>query len=86
MTSCRQRRRIFELLGKGSAWLHQPVEEWEQCQDYRDVASFLKDLKVVNDAAERSIKDVTDHRDIAQDSQYREDNSSCFQQLSSRHA
>ena len=65
--------RIFELLGKGSAWLHQPVEEWEQCQDYRDVASFLKDLKVVNDAAERCIKDVTDYRDIAQDSQYRED-------------
>ena len=47
--------------------------DWLDNEDYTLMKDTIKDLKVVNDAAEPCIKDITEYRDSAQESQYRED-------------
>ena len=63
---------LFRLLNLGTAWLDRPVREWMQDPEYRRAKDFLSDLKVVNDAAERCNKDVTEYADMARDSAHRE--------------
>ena len=55
------------------AWLTLPVHTWEQNHEYLRLQSFLSDLEVVNDAAERCIKDIQDYRNVANDSIHREE-------------
>ena len=47
--------------------------DWLDNEDYTLMKDTIKDLKVVNDAAERCIKDITEYRDWAQDTQHPED-------------
>ena len=58
---------LFKLLGKDGAWLNLPVEEWDENIDYTQMCSVIQDLAVVNDTAERSVKDVEEFANSARD-------------------
>ncbi len=79
---------LFHLLNAGTEWLHRPVRSWEDCPEYKRVGDFLGDLSVVNDAAERCVKDITEYAEMARDSAHRErillvvnDHRNVFQEL-----
>ena len=38
------------------SWLEQPVDQWEQYYDYRELHVCINKFKVVNDTAERMVK------------------------------
>lgn len=59
---------LFNKLNASGHWLQKDVADWEN-----DMEACLKDLKVVNDLAERCIKDIQEYADQARDSQYQED-------------
>ena len=63
---------FFWLLRIGTNWLAQPVSRWKNDPEYIRVRDWLKELKVVNDCAERCIKDITEYANAAQDSQHRD--------------
>lgn len=65
--------KLWDLLGKGREWLQMPVAQWQQSQDYQRAESFVLGLKVVNDAAERCIRSISDYAAATNDSYYRED-------------
>ena len=64
---------LFHLLQVGSHWLRLPVRVWSTDLEYVRIRDFLKDLQVVNDCAERCIKDINDYRNQTTDAEYRED-------------
>ena len=53
-------------------WMQLPVEYWALMSGYRKVESFVNNLQVINDAAERGIKLVTDYKDMTRDSSRQE--------------
>ena len=42
-------------------WLNDNPDTWGQNPDYLHLQSFVEEVKVVNDAAERAVKDVQDY-------------------------
>ncbi len=62
---------IFELLGSYGAWLTLPCPQWDGNAEYDRMFSIVKHLEVVNDVAERSIKDIQDYANAAQDGAHR---------------
>ena len=50
---------LFETLGVNK-WLKTPVQTWEENEDYLKAMNFLKNIRVVNDVAERGVKLVQD--------------------------
>ena len=63
---------IFEKLNAVGDWLQLEVNDWSKDDEYQRMRSYLSDLKVVNDLAERCIKDIQEYADLAKDSVYRE--------------
>ena len=52
---------VFHLLEVSPAelvWLEFPASTWEHYESYRSLRDYLQDMEVVNDAAERAVKDV----------------------------
>ena len=47
---------VFDILGLQGDWLVKPVTEWEESPDYLTLKTYIENLKVVNDTAERGIK------------------------------
>ena len=45
-------------MGMNGDWLRNEVSEWENNELYIYLKTSLSDLKVVNDVAERCIKDI----------------------------
>ena len=64
---------LFNKLNANGVWLQMDVSDWESDAEYIRMKACLRDLKVVNDLAERCIKDIQEYADLAKDSQYRED-------------
>ena len=64
---------LFHILNANGVWLQRDVDEWDSDVEYTRMHACLRDLKVVNDLAERCIKDIQEYADLAKDSQYRED-------------
>ncbi len=62
---------LFELLESDGAWLALPPNQWPANQDYQSMASVVHHLQVVNDGAERSIKDIQEYADTARDGRHR---------------
>ena len=54
-------------------WLHKDVEMWKDDSEFQKMLLVLKDIEVVNDLAERCVKDVETYANLAKDSKYRED-------------
>ena len=64
---------IFDKLAGIGNWLRLNVDQWDSDPEYLRLREVLLDLKVVNDLAERCVKDVQDYAKLARDSKYRED-------------
>ena len=58
---------LFHTLDNDSEWLTLPVAEWAGNPDYSSFCESVRYIKVVNDCAERSIKDVTEYVNYARD-------------------
>ena len=52
---------IFEALNIKKDWLVKPINEWENDESFCEMKSFVENLLVTNDAAERGIKLVSDY-------------------------
>ena len=61
----------FSLLGASHEWLHLPLDQWVQDDDFNSMSNIMADMAVTNDAAERVFKDVTECSDAARDGQMR---------------
>ena len=48
-------------------WLDQPPLTWINVPSYQYLRTFCKDLRVVNDLAERAVKDVQDFAQMTRD-------------------
>ena len=48
---------LFHLIDADTQWLSEPVETWHQIPAYLDQRDFCRHIEVVNDCAERAIKD-----------------------------
>lgn len=55
----------FNLLGNDGGWLGLPPDQWEANAEFQQMASTLRNMAVVNDAAERGVKDVQDYANAA---------------------
>ncbi len=64
---------LFELLQTDGAWLGLPPRQWSANQDYAAASSIIHHLQVVNDGAERAIKDIQEYSDSARDGGHRGD-------------
>ena len=51
---------LFERLNIDVEWLTKPVDQWDLDPDYQLAHKFVRTVKVVNDAAERGIKLISD--------------------------
>ena len=63
---------LFELLGNTGNWLQLPVDQWVFDNQYLDMKNTVNRIEVVNDAAERTVKDVQDYANAARDGGRRE--------------
>ena len=82
---------LFNKLRARGDWLQMDVDQWDSNVEFTRMKNCLEDLKVVNDLAERCIKDIQEYADLAKDSQYQEDilivatdHRAAFQDLSKR--
>lgn len=63
---------VFDLLGSNGEWLTLPPAQWNTHAEYLSMREVLTNLAVVNDAAERGVKDIQDYANIARDGTCRE--------------
>ena len=63
---------LFHLLDCEGDWLNLPPGQWDQSQEFNMMANIVKNIAVVNDAAERGVKDIQEYADAAQDGSCRE--------------
>ena len=54
---------LFNLMSLNVGWMYLPPAQWPGDGDYNRFQNTMTNLKVVNDAAERAVKDVTDFAD-----------------------
>ena len=52
---------LFHLIEADTQWLSEPVDTWNQIPAYLDQKDFCRHIEVVNDCAERAIKDCQDY-------------------------
>ena len=55
---------LFDELKLGKDWLYKPVTEWGKNENFCEMKSFIENLKVTNDCAERGVKLISDYADI----------------------
>lgn len=63
---------LFHKLDADGAWLADEVELWKYDAEYIGILNTLHDLKVVNDLAERCVKDVEEFRNASKDPEHRD--------------
>jgi hypothetical protein len=51
---------LFQSLNISSGWLAKQVEQWSSDPDFQIAENFVRSVKVVNDAAERGVKLISD--------------------------
>ena len=47
-----------------SNWLEQPVDSWDNSDDFQTAKTFVSTVNTTNDLAERAIKTATDYAQI----------------------
>jgi hypothetical protein len=55
---------LFRVLNVNTNWLAKPVQEWPSDPDFVLAEQFVRTVKVVNDAAERGVKLISDFATI----------------------
>ena len=63
---------LFHLVDIDCGWLQDDPETWDANADYVHFKSFCQDMLVVNDAAERAVKDVQEYAHITRDPAHRD--------------
>lgn len=58
---------FFDLVNANTQWLNDDPSTWPNNPQYLHLQEFCKDMQVVNDAAERGVKDVTDYARMSRD-------------------
>ena len=58
---------FFHLAGLDPAWLQFPVQQWDTSQGYQSFKLYVSSMNVVNDAPERTVKDVIEFVYCSQD-------------------
>ena len=62
---------LFHLIDADTRWLRDDPSSWPQNPTYIHLQEFCKDILVVNDAAERAVKDVQDFANMTRDVAHR---------------
>ena len=63
---------LFKILKISPDWLALPPAEWDSNPDYMEFRNFVRQVKVINDCAERGVKLATDYsKSLTKDSQER---------------
>ena len=52
---------LFEAMGIGTAWLNEPVEDWDQIPAFQTLVRFARRMPISNARTERMIKRTTDY-------------------------
>ena len=55
------------------SWLETPVENWQMDQDYVRMKERVDKIDVINDPAERVVKDIQEYVLLTNDTVYRDD-------------
>ena len=55
------------------SWLETPVENWQMDQDYVRMKERVDKINVINDPAERVVKDIQEYVLLTNDTVYRDD-------------
>lgn len=63
---------LFDLLGLAATWLQEHPSLWSDDEEYEHAKRFCTDLTVVNDPAERAVKDVQDCAQMTRDPAHRD--------------
>jgi len=63
---------LFHNLKTEGLWLSEDVEQWEFDAEFTYMHHLLHDLKVVNDLAERCVKDVEEFVNASKDPEHRD--------------
>ena len=63
---------FFQLVGIETEWLRERVENWENDINYKTTLAIAKDITVVNDCAERAVKDVEEYANLTKDSAHKD--------------
>lgn len=58
---------LFRLFRLDTAWLLDEPTTWHQSASYMELRELCRDLKVVNDCAERAVKDVQEFCNMTRD-------------------
>ena len=64
---------IFHLFNLNVDWMQLPPAQWEMNADFNQFKNIVDNLNVVNDSAERAVKDVSDFADYSKDPNRRDD-------------
>jgi len=64
---------LFKLFGLNTHWLHQEPATWQQDPTYQELRELVADMKVVNDCAERAVKDVQEYANATRDAAHIDD-------------
>ncbi len=62
---------LFNLIGANGAWLTMPCNQWPTAPEFIRMKVLVQNLAVVNDIAERGIKDIQEYAEAAMDGAYR---------------
>ena len=52
---------LFDKLDFKKDWINQPVKNWKNNENFQEMAKYVKNLLVTNDAAERGVKLISDY-------------------------
>ena len=64
---------LFHKLSARGNWMNNDPTEWPHDEEYKRIDTFLRDLKVVNDLAERCVSAIQTYRNMAKDSEHRDE-------------
>ena len=64
---------IFHLFNLNVVWMELPPAQWDMNAEYNQFKNIVDNLNVVNDSAERAVKDVSDFADYSQNRIRRDD-------------
>ena len=63
---------LFDLLHHRGDCLHEPISDWENSEEYLKMATIVAEIAVVNDTAERGVKDIEEYANMAKDGEKRQ--------------
>lgn len=63
---------LFSLLDANGDWLENDPSTWLNDPEYLHLQELIKDMEVVNDSAERAVKDVAEYAEMSRDPNHRD--------------